>query len=655
MSIFFKKVAHKAKIKLILNLMKILIFFSYSFTTLAAKNEEQVDWQKKRIQEDILNSPFSYNSINFNINEKKNFYLLEDQQNRYLKDLLDKILKEKDYPEFITWKENKSSQNEKFMLPKSQDKKKYSIRFYLNNIAFCDHSVSIYLLKNMQTLILGKILEPNISYYFDEEIFPSWRDTILNLHKKIRKKHGPYRQVKVKEKEKCFTIQDETLLPIWRAEIDIDGKPYLIEFDQNIIYSLQKSFFSLNLEKTGKGQIFSPDNFANELILVDLLDLDGSGYLTNTYFSTLMYDKSLKPLARAYSEDLQFVYESNDYRFDATSLFYNANKILNFFKEKLNYKWEGPKITIIGEYLSNDFALEKENILADSSNDIRVSISQNNALYVPESKNLGPQIIIASGDGHVLKNLTRDPDVIFHEFSHHIIYRTLKNTAGESLVLHEGLADYFTFHATDNSCLGENICTNDSQVCWEKNTCLRIANSMLEFNGDLYNQLGAHYQGQAISALLWSLRDSIDKNKLLKIIYKALEYLEPASGIKHYLLALGIADYELYSSENTCTIFTEAESRGFGSLLTEINCKQNEQFKSENKETLLLEEEKPAPEVKQEDKNDSFFGQCATLPPLLWGKNTHGNKNNLFFYLFFSLLPCLLSFTLRKKNHYNTN
>ena len=72
--------------------------------------------------------------------------------------------------------------------------------------------------------------------------------------------------------------------------------------------------------------------------------------------------------------------------------------------------------------------------------------SKNNALYVPkETETDAAKIMIGNGDGNILKNLPQDREVISHELGHHIIYHHITQTSGESLILHEGLADFFTF------------------------------------------------------------------------------------------------------------------------------------------------------------------------------------------------------------------
>lgn len=89
----------------------------------------------------------------------------------------------------------------------------------------------------------------------------------------------------------------------------------------------------------------------------------------------------------------------------------------------------------------------------------------------------------------MLTNLPVDADVIGHEFGHHIIYQTITSVSGESLILHEGLADYFTFAHTKDDSLGESICPAGSLACWTKGQCLRTANNDINFSSLEYTNL----------------------------------------------------------------------------------------------------------------------------------------------------------------------
>ena len=149
----------------------------------------------------------------------------------------------------------------------------------------------------------------------------------------------------------------------------------------------------------------------------------------------------------------------------------------------------------------------------------------------------------------VLDNLPKDTDVISHEYGHHVIYKSLKSTRGESLILHEGLADFFVFARTGDGCLGESICPSGSQIC-EVDQCLRTADNSLVYGEGLYPHKPAHQKGQLISGYLWDLAQSNDVplEDLERMVLRAIDLLVSDSGIEHFMLALYNADQELHDA-----------------------------------------------------------------------------------------------------------
>lgn len=163
----------------------------------------------------------------------------------------------------------------------------------------------------------------------------------------------------------------------------------------------------------------------------------------------------------------------------------------------------------------------------------------NNALYQPAVSSSGyPQIMVGDGDGNILQNLGKDNDVVSHEFSHHILFRTLTNTTGESLVLHEGLADLFTFMQTGNACLGESICPSGSSACWLPDRCLRSAENDLSYLDTTYRSWvsAPHLRGQLISAVLWDLAQDLNFTKVAQLTFTASSFFLEDSGLQDFVL-----------------------------------------------------------------------------------------------------------------------
>ena len=137
--------------------------------------------------------------------------------------------------------------------------------------------------------------------------------------------------------------------------------------------------------------------------------------------------------------DNNFFYAAGTSEFDETSMFTNPNRIHDWF-QSIGYTTFGDEkneLTVHG-FLDN---------------------TANTAVYLPQATTAGqPSIVVGDGDNKLLQNLLTDSDVVGHQFGHHIIYATITRTSGESLVLHEGIADFFTFARTGNACLGQSIC-----------------------------------------------------------------------------------------------------------------------------------------------------------------------------------------------------
>jgi len=281
--------------------------------------------------------------------------------------------------------------------------------------------------------------------------------------------------------------------------------------------------------------------------------VNGDGTLTSDSFATnTTFYQSTTPRAVASNE--QFIYDPSDYRFAEASIFVHINQMLVFY-ESLGYPGLDLKpLTVMLHATINN--------------------TKNNALYEPPTSSASgyPTILIGDGDGVVLQNLPLDGDVVSHEFGHHIIYRTLKETSGESLVIHEGLADYFTYAKQNDPCLGPSICVQgDENVCVVYGKCLRTGINTLHYGTSDFDQLEAHLQGQIIGGLLLDLSPQIDRLVVAKTMYNALAYLVYDSGIRDFLLALLLSDYKS-GGNNTCYIYNAAIARGFGSLLADVDC-----------------------------------------------------------------------------------
>jgi Thermolysin metallopeptidase, catalytic domain len=353
---------------------------------------------------------------------------------------------------------------------------------------------------------------------------------------------------------RCLQLVDGGIRPAWEMIVRIDDLPYLARADDHELFHTEKRFISAT---TSEVKVYDTGPSDGKLVTYKF-NLVGDGTLTSEFVTT-----DPQGVARAKATDNKFNFEPTDKRFDEASSFAHVSIMLAWFVE-LGYQWTGAKpITV-------------RNHVVFSGNNV------NNALYQPsESTQAGAAwISVGDGDGKILKNLGTDADVVEHELGHHVVYRNLKSVEGESLVLHEGLADFFTFMHAGNPCLGESICPANSPACWTQGQCLRTADNDLNLTSNEFKSLEPHLQGQLISGVLWDLRakQSIPAEQVTKIGFKSISFLVESSGFGDFVSAVFLADRDLHSSNNACKIFEAFTKRGFGSYLKNIDCKSPDTF-----------------------------------------------------------------------------
>ena len=304
------------------------------------------------------------------------------------------------------------------------------------------------------------------------------------------------------------------------------------------------------------------------------IEIEGDQNLVNRFFFTSVENGQI-----AVGTDRVFNFEPSTPEFAESNVFVHANAILAFF-QSIGFSWE-----------QNEKKMRLE--LAETVNG-----SPYNGLYQPDDGNGSPIISIAPGDppgasNGVLVGLRLDRDVTMHEFSHHIVAKKLR-IEQRTLSLHEGLADYFTFAATENSCLGESICgpKAGTQTCFLAETCMRTAENSILYKSDQYNNLPFHHKGQIVSGILWQLRGLLDlpsKKTFDQFVLKSLNYIPVNADIVDYINALVVADEKENNSQFRCQIIDTATSRGFLNYLAVKDC---------NATTEL-----PPPEEEKKEKN----------------------------------------------------
>ncbi len=178
-----------------------------------------------------------------------------------------------------------------------------------------------------------------------------------------------------------------------------------------------------------------------------------------------------------------------------------------------------------------------------------------NAQYLPGgvSGTEAPAIVVGTGwepdqgAERTLRYLGKDADVVMHEFHHHIIFRSLTSTSGETGAMHEGLADFFTYSITGNNKLGESIVPSS----YSKGA-LRAAN----VSGTIKNFVGqpVHIAGEFWSTVLWDVRTALGvgkngKYKTDKIVWDAIDLAVSAETYYGFIGAMAKAT-DAYASVN---------------------------------------------------------------------------------------------------------
>jgi hypothetical protein len=184
------------------------------------------------------------------------------------------------------------------------------------------------------------------------------------------------------------------------------------------------------------------------------------------------------------------------------------------------------------------------------------NVTTNGPSYSSRSASLNTSnpVIFVPEESSGLVNLSRDSDVYFHEFSHHVIYRSVKptneNPQSQARAIQEGLADFFTYAMTGNNLLGESVSEGPSLREGTKDTPLIL---------DVFND--AYVAGEILSSVLWTLRTELGewKNgyaKVDKIVWDAVDLMPELGTFYQFACAL----------VKTAEVFEKNENLAAGSL-----------------------------------------------------------------------------------------
>lgn len=459
----------------------------------------------------------------------------------------------------------KNSASRSFNLYDNQKIESEEFTFEVDGYPICDFQVKSHRTLDGKAALLGKLPKFDEQASFDAS---SWADfeSVRHIIGESIVMSGKGTEYSVEESSQCLLLQDEKLRPVWRVDVMIGGLRYQIVADGDEVYRYDPKHF----DATGSAKIYASnpkDGSFTEFPLRSMRDDSLAGYLVNDYFETCVpaaNGSAVCPsiggspaysIARRTGLDFNFDPVSQANEFTQASIFTNVNRALEWLETQGYGNFGSTPIRLLAH--------------AEISGDV------NNALYQPGSP---PSILVGDGDGNVLQNLGFDADVVSHELGHHVVYHTVTTIAGESLVIHEALADFFTFARTGNACLGESICPNTSlgaRVCAVPNTCLRTAENTLTYNSpNLSTQ--AHLRGQFISGMLWDLykTDGIPLADVTSLVLKSIDLLVANSGYEHLLFAMMLTDHANFDGKYCTTIRDRAIARGLESFLGAKTCEE---------------------------------------------------------------------------------
>jgi hypothetical protein len=420
------------------------------------------------------------------------------------------------------------------------------LRFSVDGVPLCQYQVKSHETVDGKMAVFGKMPKIEVNASYDLANWPA-ENLVRNIVADTLAQNGVSTSFTKNSAQACLWSENGQLHPVWIWEVEADRLNYTVVADDLRSFKFQPKHF----HATGKSKIYPHNILDPAMEEFTLRAMKENGYLENSYFVTEVDS----PFTYATSANSDFTaFGPTSEGFEEISLFTNANRALEWL-ETMGYKNFGTtpiRIQVHAEFQGDT----------------------NNALYQPGANY--DVIYVGDGDGTVLQNLATDADVVGHELGHHVVYHTVTEIAGESLVLHEGLADYFNFARTGNACLGESICPDTAygnKICFVPKTCLRTGDNALKYGAaDLPRE--AHQKSQFISGMLWDLymKDGIALEDVTHMVLKAIDLLVEDSGYQHFVVGMMLADQAIFQGGKCTLIYNRAVERGLSTFLTGITC-----------------------------------------------------------------------------------
>ncbi len=435
---------------------------------------------------------------------------------------------------------------------------KYS--FSYEKLPLCKNSITITQYQNNITLSgnkPGKILQTSNNEMPKENYI---RNSIDKYFKQST-------QVTLLNYTPCLYQEHTSLYRSVKANISFNKRPYQLIISTKKIHSLTPMFFHASRSISTKAYLsnYSADSDNTRMLKTYNLDnISSNGTLCSRNFRVdlsqynISNDLAISPKGIFYYDP---IYQR--LKFEQTSLFTHAEDYTKWIFANLeNLKtWEGKQLSIVLYEKYDD----------DGYN--------NGAVYIPPyNEEVHPEIQMPRGDDIYLHNIRVDGEAVQHEINHHLVFKYLTTTTGQSLVLHEGLADILVQLQSKNFCLGEFLCPKTG-IC-RSTKCLRSANNNLNITAaDFPSQpRQAHQASQIISGTIWDLVDKTDDASYIEIAnltYKTVMLLSYNAGYEEFLQKLFTVDQASYNKKYCANLKDILTTRGFTSKypsLDSITC-----------------------------------------------------------------------------------
>lgn len=481
-------------------------------------------------------------------------------------------------------------------------------RYHFAGYPVCGVSIRSIEHPSGEVVVVGSIPQIERGMTPQESDWPDLNDTARKVIQSISETQGlSASTARVNQVERCLFNEQGQLEPAWDFVISMDEYQFSAQSNDHRVFAAAPRYFDA---VNATVQAYSP-NIEFGTLTNFTISTNGDQTLSNPFFVTEVASGS----PRVTSSTHTFLYNGATTASSEASAFAYANQHLDFVTSK-GYVWQGPKPMAVKVYAS-------------------IRGNSNNALYTPASGTSAPNIQVGEGDGVLLKNLAFDSDVVSHELGHHVIYQSVTVIAGESLVIHEGLADFITFARTGDDCLGESICPEGTQMrsCQlTSNRCLRSANNTLVYNDATYASFASqpHLQGQLISGWLWDIRKAatIPADTLTSLVLQALTYLPSDASISNLVAAVLYAD-SVNGATYQSAIIAAANARGLDVATLKIDLA--------NLQSSLKSQ---APPAKEPESKKNFLG-CAAIAGQ-HGQEDSRSSNSGMLWLMVALLPILV-------------